>query len=194
MRTHRHETVSSSQFKGAQVQEKGRRGARSARSAQASAPPAPPWGWRLRPPLSSPPPPTLPPPAWASAATAQTNKGFHSACGGTAIFDAGGCEGRRRARLRKNCGHSSVLGRAGQLFTPLGRYAARDLAPATLNAHSMVAVRQSTFLFLVDSFRLEKSCARKYRGRNDCVWTREVAVVCGPAQHGPLGQSSSQDR
>ena len=57
---------------------------------------------------------------------------MYVACGGTADFEAGGSEGRRRARLRKNCGHSSVLGRAGQLFTPLGRYAARDHAKATL--------------------------------------------------------------
>ena len=53
-----------------------------------------------------------------------------AACVGTADFEAGGWEGRRRARLRKNCGHSYVLGRAGQLFTPLGRYAA--LSPSSL--------------------------------------------------------------
>ena len=55
-----------------------------------------------------------------------------AACVGTADFEAGGWDGRRPVE-RKNCGHSYVLGRAGQLFTPLGRYAARDLAPAALN-------------------------------------------------------------
>ena len=52
---------------------------------------------------------------------------------GTADFDAGGWEGRGPARPCKNCGHNSLLGRAGQLFTPLGRYAARDHAGTTLS-------------------------------------------------------------
>ena len=53
---------------------------------------------------------------------------------GTADFDAGGWEGPQGRPDRAKIAGITLYwgGRAGQLFTPLGRYAARNHAPSTL--------------------------------------------------------------